>query len=56
MTKLERIKKMLDNENNIIKRTAKEVTVDFDAVRAELRAECLDEVIQLFDPKPLGAS
>ncbi len=55
MTTLERIKKMLADENSIIKRTAKEVTVDFGAVRAELRAECLGEVLQLFEPQPQEA-
>jgi len=41
------IQKMLQDEEKIIARTDKEITVDFDAVRAELRAECLKEVLKV---------
>ena len=42
----EKIRKMLAEEQKIIKRTAKEVTVDFPAVRAEIRAELLEELLK----------
>jgi hypothetical protein len=43
---ISKIKKMLEDERKIIARTAKEVTVDFDAVHAEIRAELLEELLR----------
>ncbi len=53
MTTVERVEKMLANEKKIIERTDSEIIVDFKAVKAELRAECLDEVLRLFEPVPV---
>ncbi len=46
MTTLEHVQEMLNVEVYICKRLENEVTVDFPAVRAELRKECLEEVIK----------
>jgi hypothetical protein len=42
---ISKIEKMLEDERKIIARTAKEVTIDFPAVRAELRTELLEELL-----------
>jgi len=49
MTKLERIKKLLESEHDTIARTNPEITVDFDAVKAELRAKCLEDVLKILE-------
>ncbi len=51
MTTLERVKKMLAQETLVIERTDPEVTVDFEAVRAELRAECLTKILRHLEPE-----
>jgi hypothetical protein len=43
---ISKIKKMLEDECKTIARTAKEITVDFHAVRAEIRAELLEELLR----------
>lgn len=48
MTTIERIHKLLEQEQKVIERTKEEVTVEFDAVRSEFRAEAFSEVIEIF--------
>ena len=47
MTAIKQIKKMLAIEQQLRAREDKEVTVDYVSVRAELRAECLEEVLKI---------
>jgi len=51
MTDRAKIQHMLDIEESSIAFYAKEVTVDFPAVRAEIRCECLKDVLKALDRK-----
>lgn len=46
MTTLERVEKMLAIEVRLVEHYEKEITVDFPAVRCELRQECIEDVIK----------
>lgn len=48
MTTIERIHKLLEQEQKVIERTKEEVTVDFNSVRSGFRVEALEEVIEIF--------
>jgi hypothetical protein len=42
------IEKLLEDERKVVERLKDEVTVDFPAVRAELRIELLEELLAKF--------
>ena len=45
---ISKVEKMLQDELKVIERLSREVTVDFPAVRAELRAELLTELLKMW--------
>lgn len=53
---LQRIEKMLATEQKAIDNYSREVTVDFPAVRAELRAEVLKEIVEAEAKRKQAAS
>ncbi len=52
MTTREQVQKMLDVEVRIIDRQKKEVTYDRPQETAQVRKDCIDEILQLFEPLP----
>jgi len=53
VTTVEHIERMLANENRIIERAEKEVTIDPPKIRAEHRKEAFEEVLDIFEPVPI---
>jgi len=51
--KIERIKKLIETEQHVIDRAAKEVTIDPPKIRAEHRKEAFEEVLDIFEPVPI---
>lgn len=54
MTTRAHVEKMLAVEVKILKRTDTEVTYDRPRETAQVRKDCLDQVLRLFEPSPQG--